>query len=71
MAEAPGVCSGTSSLCSDTVTVLQYQTRKPSLQLQVTPAGAVYSEAGMNEVAAQHGGIFVDPITGKFQPLRN
>lgn len=30
----------------------------------VTPTGAVYSEAGMNEVAAQHGGVFVDPITG-------
>jgi macrophage erythroblast attacher len=30
----------------------------------VTPAGAVYSEAGINEVAAQHGGVFVDPFTG-------
>ncbi len=32
--------------------------------LQVTPSGAVYSEAGMNEVAAQNGGVFLDPITG-------
>lgn len=34
---------------------------------QVTPAGAVYSEAGMNEVAAQHGGVFVDPFTGEWR----
>jgi hypothetical protein len=36
-----------------------------SVHSQVTPAGAVYSEAGINEVAAQHGGVFVDPFTGR------